>query len=251
MCWNIEVSMASAALGWLTCIYLLWRQRSPRDTYYARYLVTFTLTQIADAYLWTLNNKQGEGGLQACTSYQMQFGSAPGGEIDYPNFVVSKYVIPLIVFSQHATQLQYPSEAFKGQRGKIIALHAIPCIVMSFCFACTTLVDSNFPTNDKTLFWGGDFSMWPWTVIQVGATLHSGLVMLGFPYFCGMKGPVLWAHVLPLCGVVSFLWYTEGRMDFGSKWCTYCLVYSLVYIAEPLWYPNGAEAVGDKKPKRT
>lgn len=63
--------------------------------------MTFTLTQIADAYLWTLNNKQGEGGLQACTSYQMQFGSAPGGEIDYPNFVVSKYVIPLIVFSQH------------------------------------------------------------------------------------------------------------------------------------------------------
>lgn len=63
--------------------------------------MTFTLTQIADAYLWTLNNKQGEGGLQACTSYQMQFGTAPGGEIDYPNFVVSKYVIPLIVFSQH------------------------------------------------------------------------------------------------------------------------------------------------------
>ena len=62
----------------------------------------------------------------------------------------------------------------------------------------------------------------------------------GFPYFCGMKGPVLWAHLIPLACVVSFLWITEGRMDFGSKWCTYCLIYSFVYVAEPLWYPDGA-----------
>ena len=38
--------------------------------------------------------------LQACKSYQLQFGSVPTTELDYRNFMVSKYVIPLIVFSQ-------------------------------------------------------------------------------------------------------------------------------------------------------
>ena len=149
MCWNIEVSMASAAVGWAACLFLLWRQRSARDTYYAKYLFTFTFTQIADAYLWTLNEKAGAdagmgggmgGGLQACESYQLQFGSAPTGAIARPNFLVSKYVIPLIVFSQHAMQLSYPSEAFKGQRTKIIAAHAVPCLVMSFCFGFVDII---------------------------------------------------------------------------------------------------------------
>jgi hypothetical protein len=249
MCWNIEVSMASAAVGWAACLFLLWRQRSARDTYYAKYLFTFTFTQIADAYLWTLNEKAGAdagmgggmgGGLQACESYQLQFGSAPTGAIARPNFLVSKYVIPLIVFSQHAMQLSYPSEAFKGQRTKIIAAHAVPCLVMSFCFGCTMLTDSHFPRDDQTLFWGGDFSKFPFLLIQAGAVMHSGLVAFGFHYFCGMEGRVLWAHLIPLACVVSFLLITEGRMDFGSKWCSYCLIYSAVYVLEPLWLPHGA-----------
>jgi hypothetical protein len=51
MCWNIEVSIASAVIGWITCLILLWRQRSERDTFYARYLLTFTFTQVADAHV--------------------------------------------------------------------------------------------------------------------------------------------------------------------------------------------------------
>lgn len=246
MCWNIEVSVASAVVGWCACLYLLWRQRSKRDAYYARYLFTFTFTQIADAYLWTLNNggsdRKGMGqGLQACESYQLQFGAVPSGPIARPNFLVSKYVIPLIVFSQHAMQLSYPSDAFKGQRKSIIAAHALPCLVMSYCFGCTMLVDSNFPRNDKTLFWGGDFSKFPFMLIQFGAVLHSGIVAIGFPLFCGMKGRVLWAHLMPLACVVMFLLISEGRMDFGSKWCSYCLIYSAVYILEPLWLPDGSD----------
>jgi len=241
MCWNLEVSIASACVGWFTCIYLLWRRRE-RDLYYARYLVTFTFTQLVDAFLWSLN-RQSEPELQACTSFQFQFGASPTGEIESRNFFVSKYIIPLIVFSQHATQLSYPSEAFRGHRGKVIAGHAVPCIIMSFCFGCTKLVPASFPFGGKTLFWGGDFSAWPFSVIQFGAMLHSGLVATGFPLFCGMRGAVLYAHLLPLASVVSFLLLTEGRMDFGSKWCTYCLIYSAVYILEPLWYwPPKAKA---------
>ena len=69
--------------------------------------MTFTFTQVADAYLWTLNEQKGDGGLQACTAYQMQFGSTPTDGIDRPNFMVSKYVIPLIVFSQHVRSVAW------------------------------------------------------------------------------------------------------------------------------------------------
>jgi len=254
MCWNLQVSLASACVGWVTCLYLLHRNRSERDRWYALYLVTFTFTQIVDAFLWSMNDKSvslGENGLHACKSYQLQFGGAPTDENEYMNFFVSKYFIPMIVFSQHATQLMYPSEEYKknpeGQH-KIIAIHSIPCIIMSFCFGCTMLTDAKFPYADKTLFWGGDFSDYPFSLIQVGATLHSGLVAAGFSLFCRMKGPVLWAHLLPLACVVSLLWITEGRMDFGSKWCTYCLIYSAVYICEPIWFPDGAakDAISSK-----
>ena len=100
------------------------------------------------------------------------------------------------------------------------------------------LVDSNFPHGDKTLFWGGDFTKFPFLLIQFGAIVHSGIVAIGFPIFCGMRGRVLWAHLIPLACVVSFLLITEGRMDFGSKWCSYCLIYSAVYVLEPLWMPE-------------
>lgn len=252
MCWNLQVSLLSACVGWITCIYLYRRQRSERDTYYARYLLTFTFTQVVDGFLWFMNDKatlMGEQGLQACKSYQLQFSTAPSNDSEYMNFVVSKYFIPMIIFSQHATQLMYPSAKYKQNpdaQKRIIYYHAIPCLIMSFCFGCTMLTDAHFPYGDKTLFWGGDFSDYPFTLIQVGATLHSGLVAAGFYLFCNMRGPVLWAHLLPLAGVVSFLWITEGRMDFGSKWCSYCLIYSFVYVAEPMWYPDGAAAIQKK-----
>jgi len=256
MCWNVQVSLASAAVGWATCLYLGVRQRSVRDAYYARYLLTFTFTQVADIILWMASEGSGPGGLQACKSYQFQFGSAPsstspsslfgvgsaGARYAPLNFYISKYVIPLIVFSQHAMQLSYPSNAFKGKRIPLVLVHAIPCLVMSFCFGCTMLVDSVFPRQGKTLFWGGDFSDYPFWVIQIGACVHSGIVAMGFS-LVGMQGRVLAAHLIPLACVVATLWITEGRMDFGSKWCSYCLIYSAVYILEPVWLPD------DKKTK--
>jgi hypothetical protein len=48
---------------------------------------------------------------------------------------------------------------------------------------------------------------------------------------------ILAAHIVPLWCVMSTLILTEGTLMFGSKWCTYCLIYSVIYIAEPLWLP--------------
>ena len=91
--------------------------------------------------------------------------------------------------------------------------------------------------NHCCVLWSLVCGLW-W---QAGAVLHSGLVAWGFNLI-GMKGRVLLAHQIPLALVVTTLWLTEGRMDFGSKWCSYCLVYSFVYAAEPLWLPDGSPA---------
>ena len=99
MCWNITISLVSASIAWMVCIYLLYRKYSPRDAWYARYLFTFTLTQLTDIVLWSLNDSSEHNGLKACIPYQMQFGSAPPSD-QQVNFYVSKYIIPLIVFSE-------------------------------------------------------------------------------------------------------------------------------------------------------
>ena len=35
--------------------------------------------------------------------------------------------------------------------------------------------------------------------------------------------------------VITILWTTEGTLALGSKWCTYCLIYSILFLAAPLW----------------
>lgn len=238
MCWNVEISVASCLIGWITCILLLFRNRSPRDLFYARYLFTFTFTQLVDIVLWSLHAK---GGLEECVSFQLAFSTElPAGQ--EVNYLVSKYVIPLVVFSQHCMQWTYPSVYLVHNRRQIILYHMVPCLLMCFFFACTRVTSANFPVLHDTLFWGGNFTMFPTILIQIGATLHSGLVAWGF--YAIMPGRVMWAHLLPITGVVCTLIVTEGRMDFGSKWCTYCLIYSFVYLTEPLWLPKeGIEKV--------
>jgi len=283
MCWNIEVSFAGVAVGWATCVFLKIRQR-PRDDYYARYLVTFTFTQLVDIALWWLHDTTGAygetvGGLQACQGLQLQFGAFPGyNDPQFLNFMISKFVLPLVVFYQHSMQCTYPSNMINGpgQRKRLILLHLIPVAVMSLAFACTWLVPSPYNHSyapvekapkytaydgSMTLHWGGDFThsqmlsyiapfanpfglLWAFpeaatlTIIQVAAVAHSGLVAYVFTLV--MPPYMALVHNLVLACVVGTLAATEGTIQLGSKWCTYCLIYSVVYILEPLWYKEDA-----------
>ena len=40
---------------------------------------------------------------------------------------------------------------------------------------------------------------------------------------------------MPFLCVITILWTTEGTLALGSKWCTYCLIYSILFLAAPLW----------------
>uniref|UniRef100_A0A7S2RQW4 Uncharacterized protein n=1 Tax=Mucochytrium quahogii TaxID=96639 RepID=A0A7S2RQW4_9STRA len=228
MCWNIQVSLASASVGWATCLYLYNRNRSARDLWYARYLLTFTFTQIVDIALW-MQNEQIPGGLQACNGMKEQFRRAPADE-QYVQYMISKFVIPLVVFSQHAMQLTYPSNVLRNSRIPIILLHGLPLIGMCYQFGCSDLIDAKFPKNEKTIRWGAETAE-TWQILVM-----SGIVAFDFLYFIPEK-TVAFMHVFVLSLVMSFLYVTEGTLALGSKWCTYCLVYSFVYLAEPLWGP--------------
>jgi len=226
-------------------------------------------------YLWWTHASIGPygetvGGLQACQGYQFQFGRFPAtDDPQFGNFMLSKFALPLVVFSQHAMQCTYPSsvKSGPGERKRYILLHVIPVAVMSMAFACTWLVPSpydhsytpdpkapKFTAYDgtQTLHWGGDFThqemtknyigfdigaTLTWLVIQYGACAHSGLVAYDFVILMpASESNVGLVHNLVLACVVGTLFLTEGTMQLGSKWCTYCLIYSVVYILDPLWY---------------
>jgi len=237
MCWNLEISVISALYGWLVCTFLRYRN-GPRDKFYSNYLFTFTFTQIIDMVLWYLNNYSTTG-LQDCSEYQLQFTNYPKNN-QLPNYIISKYILPITIFLQHTIQCTYPNtDILYRKRCILIILHIIPIFFMCLLFSCTILYPSYFPVNGKTLLWGGDISIFPFMINQLFALLHSGIVTIIFYIFMKNDKRVLIAHVMPLYMIISFLFITEGTIMLGSKWCWYCLVYSLIYIMDPIWYNIG------------
>ena len=234
MCWNTEVSLASAVFGWLTCLYLLQRNHSPRDKWYATYLVTYTFTQLVDIALWTLHENS-DTGLVGCPDMAMRFATAQAisnfTDSQKANLVLSKYVVPLVTLSQFVVQLHYPSKLHWAWRKTMLAAHALPCLLMALQFACTDVVTSKFPQPHDSLRWGG-FSADTAQVLVVVA-----VVSLDF-YLTMPETSVCVAHIAVFLSVVSTLYFTEGTLAVGSKWCTYCLIFSIVYATDPIWGPG-------------
>merc|ERR1711934_233512 len=228
MCWNIPFSLGSMLAGWATCLYLHFRKRSHRDVYYRNYLFTFTFTQIVDIYLWWQHSEI-DGGLQACPSYKEQFFQVPE-DSQRQQYIVSKYILPLVVISQHLVQLSYPSSYLANYRKHLTAVHLLPVLGMCFGFGCSDIVTAVFPVPHETLRWGGH-SCDTWQVLIVVA-----VICIDF-YLIVPETSVLVGHVGVFLLVVYGLWVTEGTLALGSKWCTYCLIFSVLYLSEPIWGP--------------
>lgn len=232
MCWNIQFSLFSAVVGWATCGFLWMRNYSVRDRWYAKYLLTYTFTQMVDIALWSQHYSL-PGGLQACSALEEQFGSFPEGPLadQYWQFVISKFVIPFVVLTQYYFCLTYPSESLKNHRLKLIAVHGLACFGMCFQFACSRIIEAKFPVPHYTLTWGG-VQCPTWQVLIV-VCIQCFDFLLIMPELS-----VRIVHIGTFLGVVGFLWLTEGTLALGSKWCTYCLIFSLSYALDPLWGPG-------------
>ena len=177
----------------------------------AAYLFTFTLTQVVDVFLWL---DEGKVGLSSCSD---------------TNLVISKYIIPMVVFSQHFVQCCFPSDKLKDYRFPIAMAHLLPILGMMYQFQCSTLV----PTSQgMSICWGGHIA----ETYQI--LIHTGIVAVVF--LAMMPAVVAWTHVLTLAAVMTLLITTENTLALGSKWCSYCLVYSVVYLLAPYWAPRPA-----------
>merc|ERR1712039_742172 len=100
------------------CLFLLWRG-GRRDAWYARYLFTFTFTQLIDIVFWSMHERQPyriwrgfhiEGGITSCMDLQASWSLPSKDNPQLPNFVLTKCVLPLIVWAQCAMQCTYPSK---------------------------------------------------------------------------------------------------------------------------------------------
>ena len=78
--------------------------------------------------------------------------------------------------------------------------------------------------------------------------MHSGIVALVMHILQPWK--VAKVHNFVLACVVGTLLVTEGRMDLGSKWCTYCLVYSYVYVNDCFLSEEDCRELGQETKKR-
>lgn len=145
------------------------------------------------------------------------------------NLVISKYIIPMVVFSQHFVQCCFPSDKLKDYRFPIAMAHLLPILGMMYQFQCSSLV----PTSQgMSICWGGHIA----ETYQI--LIHTGIVAVVF--LAMMPAVVAWTHVLTLAAVMTLLITTENTLALGSKWCSYCLVYSVVYLLAPYWAPRPA-----------
>mmetsp|Transcript_12206 Transcript_12206/g.36260 ORF Transcript_12206/g.36260 Transcript_12206/m.36260 type:complete len:280 (-) Transcript_12206:7-846(-) len=235
MCWSRTVSAIAAVYAWTVCA-VLYRRNRVRDRWYAGYLFTYTLTQLVDIVLWSLEYDRG---LEACPGRQDSFAiGAPGGQL--LNLIVSKYAIPLVVLIQYAAQLSYPSDKNPVLRKVLLLGYAGAAVAMAYTSGCTDVVRANFPVGHDTLRWGGTKTpTLPILAIAVATAFNFVAVV--------DDRRVLAVLIAPFICVITVLWSTEGTLALGSKWCTYCLIYSLLFLAAPWWDGAQGAAAEEKR----
>ncbi len=142
----------------------------------------------------------------------------------------------MVVFSQHCVQCFYPSKTLANYRVPLAAFHLLPILGMMYQFGCSTLVDSK---DGPSLCWGNVIA----ETYQI--FIHSGIVALVFLLLMPLRVGLI--HVGVLAFVMSLLYTTEGTLALGSKWCSYCLVYSIMYLIDPYWAPATPKGQVDAK----
>ena len=216
MCWSLEVSLGAAVYGFAVSLYLHRRNYSKRDKWYALFLATFTSTQLFDAVFWYL---KGESDDVPCVA---------------TNLVLSKYLLPPVLFFQPWVLTLYPSTSWTWLRGFYRILTAVGCIVMVALYECTSVLKTS-KGKYPTLLWGG--AELPTWLVDVGI----GFWALGAALFVS---PFRYALQILLVGgcVLALLVTFDGTYDLLSKMCTYCLLLSIVWSLEPIWTPPSSAA---------
>ena len=111
---------------------------------------------------------------------------------------------------------------------KTTPFHAIEQTRRCSRTGCTDVIRAKFPEPHSTLRWGGTRTPALPILLVAAATIANFFVVVD-------DRIVLAVLVVPFLCVITILWTTEGTLALGSKWCTYCLIYSILFLAAPLW----------------
>lgn len=141
---------------------------------------------------------------------------------------MSKYATPCVVIVQYAAQLAYPSPRNLCLRKVLFVGYVAAGLVMCYTSGCTDVIRAHFPEPHSTLRWGGYSSPALPILLVSAATIANFFVVVD-------DWIVLAVLVVPFLCVITILWATEGTLALGSKWCTYCLIYSILFLAAPWW----------------
>jgi len=230
MCWSLEISLLAAGWGYAVSGYLRWRQYSIRDSWYALFLATFTTTQLFDAYFWYIKADQTD---------------IPCSE---SNYILSRYLLPPVVFFQPIVVSIFPLHQNGCDCKCVRWLYRVGtlagCVVAIIFCGCSIIFRVNGDqayVDLPQILWGGVYP--PSWVIYVGCAFWAlGAVMFVRPWRASI------AILLVGTVVLTLLTFVDGSVRLLSKMCTYCLILSFVWLAEPLWNPPASSASNTSVP---
>lgn len=227
MCWGVRVSLVAAVYGFAVSGYLHHRQYSSRDSWYALFLASFTCTQLFDAFFWSTKDED-----------EVDLPCSPitlGNLVDLNagawNDFVSRFLLPPALFFQPIVLAMFPSSAFKALRPPyrllVVAAGTIPMI----WGGCTTVWTGPMPVALPTLLWEG--------VLPPLWLVDCGIALWGVGAALFLRPHTVWIGILAVGGFnLILLRLIDGSIALISKLCFWCLLLSLLFLADPIIHPS-------------
>lgn len=222
MCWSLPVSVLAAMYGFGMSYYFAFvRKYSFRDPWYGLFLSSFTLTQLLDAFFWSMADEHGD------------------VECNTKNVYFTKIVVSAAVFSQVIAITLYPSHSSRPWvnkfRGPYRMLPTFGALAMAWFGNCTysQTTSGGLLQLPTLVYWG----FMPTTFLfNAGVALWSIAALLFIT--------PIWAatNILLIGGInLLILKLIDGTILLVSKLCFYCLLLSVLWLLEPLWAPPSTE----------
>ena len=155
------------------------------------------------------------------------------------NTIVSRLVLPVVIFYQPIVLSRFPSTAYRGLRPYYRGVVCLAALVPVFFGGCTTVFKGHLPVALPTLLYCGRLP--PSWMFTCGVALWAvGAMLFLRPARC-------WVGILGVGGLnLVLLQLFDGTIRLVSKLCFWCLLLSVLWLTEPLWAPptTAAEAEG-------
>lgn len=230
MCWSFEVSLGAFIWCTLVALYIRQRRATPRDAWTWQFLLAYGQVQLCDALFWTVTDMETHDASDP----------SPRTVCDSFNRSLSEVALPIVLTSGVAIQLYHALSSILKKRPSLLVSMAFMIWVFTAPSRfniywgeppyCTTLLEGRTllwgdrPAN-KNLFW------------VVGGTLGFSLPFLAMsPSSIGML--YCWVGLMSS----SIAYYTEP-MAWGSNWCFIAVVFSAVFLVEPMLFGTSKRRV--------